>query len=178
MKKLIFAAAAGLLCAAPALAQDAPAPPPFRTLVTANPIGLLADYYNVEVERALSNVTSVSLAFERSTADDDNVTAGDVRFRYYPQARVFSGIALGASVGYGKFNEDIDDGEFEPGDDDDTMEGPTIGLEVDYSWLLGRDRRLYVGLGLGARRLLSGGDDDGDPTLVPGGRYFAIGYTF
>jgi hypothetical protein len=181
MKKLIFAAAAGLLCAAPALAQDAPAAPapaPYRTLVTANPIGLLADYYNVEVERALSTVTSVSLAFERSTADDDNVTAGDVRFRYYPQARVFSGIALGASIGYGKFNEDLDDGEFEPGDDDDSMEGPTIGLEVDYSWLLGRDRRLYVGLGLGARRLLSGGDDDGDPTLVPGGRYFAIGYTF
>lgn len=178
MKKLIVAAAAGILLAAPAHAQDEAIPPPHRTLITANPFGLLVDYYNVEVERAVSDVASISLAFERSTADDNNVTAGDVRFRYYPQARVFSGIALGASLGYGKFNEDIDDGEFEPGDTDDTMSGPTLGLEVDYSWLVGRDRRLYIGLGFGIRRLLSGGDNDGDPTLIPGGRYFGVGYTF
>jgi hypothetical protein len=179
MKKLIYAAAAGILLAAPAHAQDDATPPPYRTLVTVNPLGLLTNYYNVEVERALSNVTSLSVAFERSTADDDNTTAGDVRFRYYPQARVFSGVALGASLGYGRFNEDADDGEFDPNDDDDKMSGPTLGLEIDYSWLVGRDRRLYVGLGFGARRLLSGGSDDGDdPILLPGARYFGIGYTF
>ena len=176
MKKLIIAAAA-ILLAAPAHAQEEATPPPFRTLVTVNPLGLLTDYYNVEVERALSNVASLSLAFERSTADDDNTTAGDLRFRYYPQARVFSGLALGASLGYGRFNEDADDGESDPEDDDNRMSGPTLGLEVDYSWLVGRDRRLYVGLGFGARRLLSGGNDD-DPVLLPGARYFGIGYTF
>lgn len=176
MKKLIVAAA--LLLAAPAHAQDQDTLPTYRTLITVNPLGVLTDYYNVEVERALSNVTSLSLAFERSTADGDNTTAGDVRFRYYPQAQVFSGLALGASLGYGRFNEDADDGEFELGDDDDKMTGPTLGLEVDYSWLVGRDRRLYVGLGFGARRLLGGSDDGGDPILLPGARYFGIGYTF
>lgn len=184
MKKLFAAATLGILCAAPAHAQDEPAAAPVhRTLFTGNPFGLLLDFYNVEVERALSDVASISLAGERSTVDDDDVTAADVRFRYYPQGRVFSGLALGASLGYGRFSEQYQDDEFYPAAerdvrDDRRMTGPTLGLELDYSWLVGRDRRLYVGLGIGARRLLSGGNDNGDPTLVPGGRYFAVGYTF
>lgn len=184
MKKLFVAATLGILCAAPVHAQDVPAGTPVhRTLVTANPFGLLLDFYNVEVERALSEVSSISLAGERSTVDENDVTAVDVRYRYYPQGRVFSGLALGASLGYGRFSEQYEDETFYPGSEldhqeDRRMTGPTLGLELDYSWLVGRDRRLYVGLGIGARRLLSGGNDNGDPTLVPGGRYFAVGYTF
>ena len=100
MKKTMFAAAAAaVLCAAPpaALAQDAGAPV-HRNLITANPIGILANYYNVEFERALSDVTSVSLAGERTTVDDADLSAADVRFRYYPQARMFSGLAPRATM--------------------------------------------------------------------------------
>lgn len=182
-KPLLAAVAAALACAAPALAQTdttATGRPAHPFLVTVNPIGVLADYYNVELERALSDVASLALAAEHSTTGDTDISALDVRFRYYPQARMFSGLALGASLGYGSF--DGDDYDY---DDQgnvihrDRMTGPTLGLELDYSWLVGRDRRLYIGLGIGARRLLSGGDNSGDgPTIVPGGRYFGVGYTF
>ena len=185
MKKMMFAAAVSLLFAAQAQAQESDAP--FRrNLITANPIGILADYYNAEFERAVSDVASVSLAAERSTIDDEDLTAVDVRFRYYPQARMFSGIALGASLGYASFMEGEDffiETPSGPMYEFRQVErsGPTLGLQVDYSWLLGRDRRLYVGVGFGLRRLLTGGngnDDDDGPTLLPGGRYFGVGYTF
>jgi opacity protein-like surface antigen len=185
MKKMMFAAAAAVLCAAPAAAQSPDAVPIVRrNLITANPIGILADYYNVEFERALSDVSSLSLAGERSTVDDTDLTAVDVRFRYYPQARMFSGLALGGSLGYARYMEEDDYFVDTPSgpiyeDRDVERSSPTIGLQVDYSWLLGRDGRLYVGLGFGLRRLLNAGDDnDNNPTLIPGGRYLGIGYTF
>lgn len=192
MKKMLFAAAVSVLFAAPAAAQATePAAPFRRNLITANPIAILADYYNAEFERALTDVASVALAGERSTVEDTDLTALDLRFRYYPQAQMFSGLALGGSLGYASYTEDEGFSTNTPnGPMYDVREversGPTLGLQVDYSWLLGRDRRLYLGIGFGLRRLLTGGEssrDDGNndndgPTLIPGGRYFGIGYTF
>ena len=183
-KPVLTALAAALLCAAPSHAQsDTTTTTPQRPfLITVNPLGVLVDYYNVELERALSDVTSISLAAEHSATGDTDISAVDVRFRYYPQAQVFSGLSLGASLGYGSFDDaeeyyyDTPDG---PGREviGEDLAGPTLGLEVNYNWLVGRDRRLFVGLGIGARRLLSGGNTSG-PTIVPGGRYFGVGYTF
>jgi hypothetical protein len=186
MKKPVIAtlaAAAALLCAAPGHAQSDTTTTPQRPfLITVNPLGVLVDYYNIEFERALSDVTSISLAAEHSATGDTDISAVDVRFRYYPQARVFSGLALGASLGYGSFDDteeysyDTPNGPVREVTGED-LAGPTLGLEVNYNWLVGRDRRLFVGLGIGARRLLSGGNTSG-PTIVPGGRYFGVGYTF
>lgn len=180
-KQFLAAAAAALLCAAPARAQTDTTATPQKFLLTVNPIGILLDYYSLELEHALSDVVSVSAAGEHSGVSDTEITAVDFRLRYYPQAKMFSGLALGASLGYGTFNGE-EEYSYEGGQEfitDNDLTGPTVGLEVNYNYLVGRDRRLFVGLGFGLRRLLSGGNDSDDtPDIVPGGRYFAIGYTF
>lgn len=54
-----------------------------------------------------------------------------------------------------------------------------FGLDVDLgdSWLMGPRRTFYVGLGIGATRLM-GGDMNGASTTVPNLRFVSVGIAF
>jgi hypothetical protein len=61
-------------------------------------------------------------------------------------------------------------------DDDDEGSAFGFGFDVGYSWLLGAERKFYIGLGIGATRLF-GGDIDESVTL-PSIRLLNVGIAF
>jgi hypothetical protein len=129
-------------------------------LVSANPIGLIFEWYNGEYERAMSSTVSLAIAASSfgdiETDDDTRYSVLDGIVRYYPSGRALRGFSVGASLGFVDFNDDFDDdciGCEESGT------GATIGVRGDYVWILGRDQHFAVAAGIGAKRVL--GDNIG-----------------
>lgn len=184
MKKQLLtaaAAAAALLCTSPASAQSDSTlvAVPYRQTLSANPLGLLFGYYNAEYERAVSNVASAGLAGSYLSIDDIEVFSVEAKARYYPQARVLSGFSVGGSLGFGQVSDKTDfgdGGDFQ--DDEESASAFTLGVELDYNWLVGRDRRFFIGTGIGARRLFGGDVSSDAPVVIPTIRLVNIGFAF
>ncbi|HEX7239535.1 MAG TPA: DUF3575 domain-containing protein [Longimicrobiaceae bacterium] len=177
MKWLSAAACAALVALAPAAeARAQEAPQPYKQVLSANPLGLLFEYYNAEYERALTPTTTLGVAGSYITLfEEANYFSLEGKYRYYPQARALDGFAIGGTLGFAQVDaDDIDAGE----DGDDTASAFSVGVEIDYNWLVGRDRRFYIGTGIGARRLF-GGDVPGDvPLVLPTIRLVNVGFAF
>jgi hypothetical protein len=141
-------------------------------LISANPIGLLFEWYNGELEHALSSTTSLAVAASRYDFDNANYTSADGIARYYPTGRALRGFSIGVSVGVVSVDDDFDGNCIGCEDDDGTS--ATIGIRGDYVWILGRDQRFSVAAGIGAKRLLN--NDLGTEGL-PIGR-LSIGYAW
>lgn len=138
-------------------------------LISANPIGLLFQWYNAEYEHAL--LPTVSLAVAGSSYDFEDATYASVDgiARYYPAGRALRGFSLGGSVGFIDINED---NCFGCGDQSGSS--ATIGVRADYVWILGRDQHFSAAAGIGAKRLLS---NDLGTEGVPIGR-LSIGWAW
>jgi len=141
-------------------------------LVSANPIGLLFEWYNGEFEHAMSSTVSLAVAASSYDFDGPRYNSIDGIARYYPSARALKGFSVGMSVGYVNIDDNYDDGCF--GCTDESGSSATIGIRGDYVWILGRDQRFAVATGIGAKRLLS--DVQGTEGL-PIGR-LSLGYAF
>ena len=149
----------------PALAQDAA--PDHKQILTTSPLLLVGGYLNIEFERKTSE--SMTLGVTAATFDgffDDDVryTNATLIARYYPQGRPLNGFYLGGKLGVHHVREDF---FFEEDDRDATLLG--LGVDMGYTWLLGKRDRFVLGLGGGAMRLL--GDYDLDAGLfIPSAR--------
>ena len=147
-----------------------------RNMISANPIGLLFEWYNGEYERVINSTTTVAIAAssfsEIDTDDDLRYSVVDGIVRYYPSARALRGFSIGASVGLVSFSNDDECVDF--GCDDNSGTKATLGVRGDYVWILGRDQHFSVAAGLGAKRVF--GNDHGTEGL-PIGR-LSIGYAY
>jgi len=121
---------------------------PRVNLVSANPIGLLFEWYNGEFEHAVSPTVSLAVSGSRFDFDNANYTGIDGIARYYPSGRALRGFSFGLSAGFVSVNDDCDTC-------DDDGSSATIGVRGDYVWILGRDQRFSVAAGIGAKRLLN-----------------------
>lgn len=119
---------------------------PRVNLVSANPIGLLFQWYNAEFEHALNPTASLAVAGTRFGFDHFNYTAVDGIVRYYPSGRAIQGFSIGGSVGFVNASEDNCNRC-------DTGSGATVGVRGDYVWILGRDQRFAAAAGIGAKRI-------------------------
>jgi hypothetical protein len=174
----LLAATAFIAIASSASAQsvdNARAGMPRVNLVSANPIGLLFEWYNGEFEHAMSSTASLALAAssfsDLEDFNDSRYSVVDAIGRYYPGGRALRGFSIGVSAGFVDFNEDTGDCL---GCVDETGTAGAIGVRGDYVWILGRDQRFAVAAGIGAKRLL--GNDVG-PEGLPIGR-LSIGYAW
>ena len=138
-------------------------------LVSANPIGILFEWYNGEYEHAFSSTVSLAAAASSYDFEDARYAAVDGIVRYYPSGRALRGFSIGASLGFIDIDEDFD---CEGCDEDGSS--ATLGVRADYVWILGRDQRFAAAAGIGAKRLLS---DDFGTEGVPIGR-LSIGYAW
>jgi hypothetical protein len=158
----------GAATATGAHAQQA-SPPQYGQVISANPFGLLLEFFNAEYERVLGQMTTAGVGGAYYTSDDRRYLNADVFFRYYPQGRALEGWTFGVKTGVTSVR---DDDEFDPVDR--TLFG--FGFDVNRSWLLGARDNFYVGIGFGLKRLL--GAEEGDLQYLPTFRIVNIGLAF
>jgi hypothetical protein len=142
-------------------------------LISANPIGLLFEWYNAEFEHALKSTVSLAVAASSYDLDNTRYASVDGIARYYPSARALKGFSIGASVGFIDLDDHYDYSNC-IGCGNDSGTSATIGVRGDYVWILGRDQRFAVGAGIGAKRILN---DALGTEGVPIGR-LSIGYAW
>ena len=144
-------------------------------LISANPIGLLFQWYNGEIEHAVTS--TVSIAASGSSYDftnDTNYTSLYAIARYYPGAHAVKGFSVGASLGY-IYLKDQQSYTYDcTGCSQNSGSTGTVGVRADYVWILGRDQRFSAAMGIGAKRLFS---NDFGTEGVPIGR-LSIGYAW
>jgi hypothetical protein len=127
---------------------------PFRTYVALNPLGIPFDIGSIEVESGVSQGITIGGVGSYSHFGDDRYTTVDLKVRYYPSEVVLNGFSLGMSVGRTHFST-VTNVPVTGAEERATVNFPTLGVLVDYNWMLGARRRFVVGTGLGAKRVLA-----------------------
>ncbi|MEX1184927.1 MAG: hypothetical protein WEF86_17115 [Gemmatimonadota bacterium] len=136
----------------------------YQQAISANPFGLLLEFFNGEYERVVTESSTAGFGGSFYSPDEEEYLNADLFFRYYPQGRPLDGWAFGAKAGVTKV------------EDYGTYFG--FGFDVNHSWLLGSNENFYVGIGLGLKRLV--GVDEGDDLIdyVPTIRLVNVGFAF
>jgi hypothetical protein len=124
---------------------------PTRTVIGINPLGLPADIGTLEIENAVAQGITVGAAGSYIDVSDSRFTTLEFKLRYYPGDVVLRGWSVGATAGSTRFSNIVDGNR-------ETLVAPTIGLIVDYNWLLGRSEHFLIGTGGGAKRVLASED--------------------
>jgi len=143
----------------PARGQSSRIPIPYRTYVAVNPLGIPFNIAAAEIESAVASGITLGGAASYTALSHDRYTTFDAKFRYYPSEVVLQGLAIGASLGHSRYSTLVGSAT---GDVRSGMDYNTIGLLVDYNFLLGARKRFLLGTGVGAKRILGGNDDERD----------------
>ena len=120
-----------------------------RQQISANPVGLLIDLFNIDYERRVTDSVSIGVGGSTATieVDDDSFSEtsrrerylnGDVYIRFYPSRKALNGLAFGVKVGLTQL---LDEGSYFG-----------YGFDVNKSSILGE--HFYFGYGLGLKRLV------------------------
>lgn len=163
---MLAAFTVGALISQPASAQQTSAG--HQQVLSANPFGLLLEFFNAEYERRAGETVTVGVGGSTASYDDDftgeedRYVNADVFLRYYPQARIFDGWNFGVKAGVTK----LDSGTY-----------PGFGFDVNRSWLLGRGENFYVSVGAGLKRLI-GDVGPGEIEFIPTLRIVNVGFAF
>ena len=169
--------ALSLIVATGAFAQGT-APAPRANVLSINPLGIPFEVLSAEFERAASgNVSLGASVGYTSVFDEVDYLSLDAKLRYYPTGPAPKGFSVGISAGYTRITDDF----VEVTGGDDTYSAPSLGVLVDYNWLLGSTKRFFVGAGLGAKRVFGDDDDDGlddDVNFAYPTARFQVGFTF
>ncbi len=157
--------------AAPAAAQMMPASGPpqvapgaYQQVISANPFGLLLEFFNAEYERVVTEGSTAGFGGSTFSNDDQRYVNADIFWRFYPSGIPFEGWAFGAKAG---LTSVTDEGTY-----------PGFGFDVNRSWLLGANRNFYVGVGFGLKRILGSGGDNVGLKFVPTIRLVNVGIAF
>ena len=146
-----------------AQAQNVPSPT-YQQVISANPFGLLLDLFNAEYERSVSESSTAGIGGSAYFRTEDDYINADVFWRYYPQGDPLDGWALGVKVGVTRVG------------DEGTFIG--AGVDVNRSWVLGKNDNFYLGLGLGLKRMYVSTDATFDLRYIPTIRIVNVGYVF
>lgn len=155
--------------ATPALPSDSA-----RTnLLSFNPLGVVFEYFSGEFEHAVSRSASLAIAGSYASPFGLSYSSVDLIGRYYPDGAL-RGFSIGPTVGYTHVADNYScyDVCFNGGSN-----AFTLGVELDYSWLLGRSQRFGIETGIGAKRLFYTGKNSLGSDALPTGR-ISIGYAF
>jgi hypothetical protein len=164
-----------LLVSSPAFAQDnaTRTPVEHKQMVTANPIGIVFGWFNAEYERKATETTTWGISASNFQGFDDDFNYSNVSAlaRYYPQGAALTGFFVGGKIGFHHVSDDNGFG------DDDSTSAIGLGVDVGYNWLIGKERKFAISIGMGATRLF--GEDTGDIGLtIPNIRVINIGFAF
>ena len=172
LSKTLLSVAVGsatLALATPALAQQqegSKTPVAHQQIVSANPFGLMFEWWNVEFERKINSVTTWGVNASYFGPGDVGYYSANGIYRYYPQGAALNGVFLGGRAGIYRVSEHSAS---------EACFG--VGFEVGYGWLLGARRNVGLSLGAGVTRLF-GNDIPGASIAVPTVRLLNLGIAF
>lgn len=183
MRSLRALALASALVVAPAAAHaQAPAPAtpttpaalPYRQVITVNPLGIVFGGLSGDYERRIAPARTVGVGGSYYALDGFSYSALEAKYRWYPNGTALRGFSLGAIGGFvrGAGSDDDCTGVCT----DESATAATLGINLDYQWLLGARRNFAVATGIGAKRFF-GLDLDGASAGLPTIR-LAVGWAF
>ena len=155
-------------------------------LISINPFILLFGYFSGEYEQRVSSVLSVALSGSYINFDSDKYSNIDVKARLYPNELALRGFGLGLSLGASSIHTRSSDCVVDPtvpascNTTARTFNSPSVAIEMQYQWMLGRRKYTAVTLGGGLKRFLGSQDKfsvAGTSRFLPTGRA-SIGYAF
>jgi hypothetical protein len=175
MRNRVLVLAAALMPFAAASAQEAAAP---HNVISIQPINAVLTAYSAEYERQTGKAVTVGVGGTYFNAGDgiDEVTykSGDVKLRYYPNGAALTGFSFGGSAGFsGVSGKDFNGAEA-------SVSGPSLGVLLEYQWLMGVKRNFSVALGAGAKAVFVKDNEitsDSFVTRYPTVR-ISVGYAF
>ncbi|HZG43273.1 MAG TPA: hypothetical protein VEY93_09945 [Longimicrobium sp.] len=165
-------AAFALLCLAavlPASAQspDSAAAPARRSVLSILPIHSSIGFYAGDFEQALSPTLTLGAGAGHFSIGDYSYTSLELKGRFYPSEDALNGVSVGMTLGPTFLSEEGNGGVTAIG----------IGFEAAKSHLFGDDRRMYLGYGVGGKRLFFTDEAAGAQLALPTLR-FSVGYAF
>ncbi|UCH85222.1 MAG: DUF3575 domain-containing protein [Candidatus Latescibacterota bacterium] len=132
-----------------------------KNILSTNPILDIFAWFNVEYERKIGPTGTVGLAGSVIAPNEEDIQYISVFYRFYPQERALSGFFVGGRIIVGNFEGN---------------KGYGFGIDIAYSWLLGKNKGFSISLGIGAARLF---DEDLDESVTfPTLRLVNIGFAF
>lgn len=126
----------------------------YLSFVATDPFGIAFDIGSLEVETAVAPGITVGGTASYSSVSDQRFTSFDLVGRYYPGEIVLKGFSLGLSGGYLRYSNFVCC-SVNGSSDRESLSAPTVGLALDYNWMLGGEHRFIVGTGIGAKRVLT-----------------------
>ena len=175
----LLLACAGLAVPASAVAQaaDTAAAPARMNALSILPFHALLGFYAGDYERVVGPTATLGVGssrFDLGDGDDGFTYAtAEAKLRYYPSGDPLRGLSFGVTAGptFVSTSE-----SFSGQDARYTALG--VGFEIARSHVLGVDRRLYYGYGVGGKRLdLVDEDVQGVQLVIPTLR-LSVGYAF
>ena len=146
-----------------------------RNAFAINPLGIPFEVVAIEFEAALHDAFTLAGNFSYFSPDEFTRSSFEVKGRLYPNEQAPRAFSVGVGLGAVNTRENVfvDGAEVKQ---DETY--PSIGVYVDYNWMLGKRNRFFVGTGVGAKRILGESDDFEDAPFVYGTAKFLIGVAF
>ena len=126
-------------------------PIPYRTYIAVDPLGIPLDIGSIEVESAIANGVTGGGSASYTDLDHKRYTSFDAKVRYYPGEVVLRGFSIGGTVGVTKFASDTANAAGVK----ESFSAPTVGVALDYNFMLGERGRFVVGTGISGKRVLA-----------------------
>jgi hypothetical protein len=118
-------------------------------VLSIQPLNAVFTAYSAEYERKIAGATTFGIGGTYFNVGDgvDEVTfkSGDVKLRYYPNGTALMGFSFGGTAGFSTVTGTDFNGA------EESASGPSLGVLLEYQWLLGVQRNFAVALGLGAK---------------------------
>jgi hypothetical protein len=123
-----------------------------KNVFTIQPLNAVFQFYSAEYERAATKAVTWGVGANYASGflwdDDVSYTSAEFKLRYYPAGVALQGFSVGSALGYTNVR-DNNSGGTTP-----VSEGaPSLGVLLEYQWLLGQEKNFALALGLGAKAL-------------------------
>ena len=127
-----------------------------RNVISIQPLNAMMTVFAGEYERGLGKAASWGIGGtywnSGDTGNEVSYTSGDFKVRYYPQGTSLHGFSIGGSVGFTSVSETFTNTET-------SQSGPSVGVLLEYQWLMGAKKNFGISLGAGAKSLFVNEDD-------------------
>jgi hypothetical protein len=124
---------------------------------TIQPLTAVFGFYSAEYERAATKAVTWGLGGNYwspdASSDDFSYASGEFKLRYYPSGVALQGFSVGGSLGYSNVRGQNSDGTT------GSAGAPSLGVLLEYQWLMGEKKNFAIALGVGAKALFISEDE-------------------